>query len=145
PGLRRLWQAAADLLPDRRVGDFNQALMELGALVCTSTAPHCGRCPLAGGCAAHRLGLQESIPRRPAPPRTVEVREVAVVVAKGKRVLLAQRPSEGRWGGMWEFPHGEVANGVPARRSAGRSPTALGGVGAGWLVEFTPARHTVDP
>ena len=64
PEQRWLWAAAESLLPSRRVGDFNQALMELGALVCTPTAPRCGECPLAADCAARRLGLQAVIPER---------------------------------------------------------------------------------
>ena len=64
PEQRWLWAAAEALLPARRVGDFNQALMELGALVCTPAAPRCGDCPLAGDCVARRLGRQESIPAR---------------------------------------------------------------------------------
>ena len=64
PEQRWLWAAAESLLPSRRVGDFNQALMELGALVCTPTAPRCGECPLAADCAARRLGLQAVIPAR---------------------------------------------------------------------------------
>src|SRR5262249_21305074 len=61
-GRRWLWQAAEALLPKSRVGSFNQALMELGALVCTPTQPRCAECPLAARCAARRLGLQEAIP-----------------------------------------------------------------------------------
>jgi A/G-specific adenine glycosylase len=99
-----LWQAAAAILPRKRVGDFNQALMELGALVCTPEKPDCPRCPLRGECLARREGLQESIPRRPTRPASVAVREVCVVARHAGRVLLARRPSGGRWANMWEFP-----------------------------------------
>ena len=64
PEQRWLWDAAEALLPSRRVGDFNQALMELGALVCTPDAPRCSECPLADDCVARRLGLQDAIPAR---------------------------------------------------------------------------------
>ena len=105
PARRWLWQAAESILPKRRVGEFNQALMELGALVCTPVAPRCGECPLASICEAKRLGLQEQMPAHAPSPATTAVREAAIVVRRGERVLLVQRPDNGRWAKMWEFPH----------------------------------------
>jgi A/G-specific adenine glycosylase len=99
-----LWDTAAAILPKKHVGDFNQALMELGAIICTPQAPDCPKCPLKGECLARREGLQEHIPRKPTRPTTVEVREVCVVARHGGRVLLARRPVGGRWANMWEFP-----------------------------------------
>jgi A/G-specific adenine glycosylase len=104
---RWLWEAAEALLPERRVGAFNQALMELGALVCTPTNPDCDNCPLKRCCSAHRQGRQQEIPTRAAAPAITAVHEAAVVIRRGERVLLVQRPSTGRWANMWEFPHGE--------------------------------------
>jgi A/G-specific adenine glycosylase len=98
-----LWQAAERLLPRKRAGDFNQALMELGALVCTPAAPRCSQCPIAKVCIGHRQGIEERIP----PPRRSDFESqdhVAVVVRRGPRVLLAQRPAEQRYAGLWEFP-----------------------------------------
>jgi A/G-specific adenine glycosylase len=112
PAQRWLWQVAEDLLPSRGAGDFNQALMELGALVCTPAAPRCDQCPLASDCVARRLGLQDSIPAKAAPPRITEVRESGLVVRRGPRVLLVQRPeSASRWANLWEFPHGPLLDG----------------------------------
>ena len=91
PVRRWLWETAAAILPLRRVGEFNQALMELGALVCTPAKPLCLFCPAARDCEARRLGLQDVIPLRTAPAEVVEVHEAAVVVHRGKRVLLARR------------------------------------------------------
>jgi A/G-specific adenine glycosylase len=99
-----LWESAAAVLPRKRVGDFNEALMELGALVCTPEKPDCPRCPLKAACVANRNGLQATIPVRPARPAVEEVREVCVVARHGGRVLLARRPAGGRWADMWEFP-----------------------------------------
>jgi A/G-specific adenine glycosylase len=102
------WQAAEVLLPHRRVGDFNQALMELGALVCTPTKPQCDACPLTACCEARRLGLQEEIPgRSPSSPQK-SIQEVGVVIRKENRILFVQRPKAGRWAGMWEFPHDQI-------------------------------------
>jgi len=115
-----LWETAAAILPKKRVGDFNQALMELGALVCTPDEPDCPNCPLKAECLARREGLQDRIPRRPARPAVVEVREVCVVARHKGRVLLARRPAGGRWANMWEFPRvvleGRETHDAAARR-----------------------------
>jgi A/G-specific adenine glycosylase len=111
PARQWLWSAAEALLPQRRVGDFNQALMELGALVCTPTAPACDRCPLATDCRAHASGNPESFPGRTPAPAVTRVRELALVVRREGRVLLVQRPpNANRWASMWEFPHAEVGS-----------------------------------
>ena len=99
-----LWETALAILPRQRVGDFNQAIMELGALICTPKEPACAKCPLKKECLARREGLQNSIPVRTVRPATVQVREVCVVPRYGRKVLLVRRPPGGRWGNMWEFP-----------------------------------------
>ncbi len=143
PGRRWLWEAAERLLPARQVGDFNQALMELGALVCTPAAPRCGDCPLARHCVARRRGLQGTIPRRPDPPQVVEVAEVAVAVRRGQEVLLVRRPAEGRWGGMWEFPHGPLEAGEAHEAAAARLLDQLTGLRADLGAELLTVRHAV--
>ena len=143
PTQRWLWQAAAALLPRRHVGEFNQALMELGALVCTPAAPRCPACPLRRQCAAHRLGLQEEIPARPAPPRIEEVREAAAVVRRGRSVLLVQRPEPGRWAGMWEFPHGPLGDGETHEEALARLLPALTGLSANLGPELATIRHGI--
>ncbi|MFO7893753.1 MAG: A/G-specific adenine glycosylase [Longimicrobiales bacterium] len=96
---------AADLVPTDRPGDFNQALMELGATVCTPRSPACDACPLAPWCEARRLGVQEL---RPLPkegkPVPEEVVRTAVIVRADGAVLLARRPEDGLLGGLWELP-----------------------------------------
>jgi A/G-specific adenine glycosylase len=106
---RLLWQTAESLLPRRKgAGRFNQALMELGALVCTPRRPNCEKCPLSEHCVARQLGRQEDIPFRPAPPAIKDVDDLALVIRKKSRVLIVQRPSKGRWASLWEFPHLEL-------------------------------------
>lgn len=106
PAVREwLWRTATTVLPRKRAGDFNQAIMELGAMLCTPNRPRCKQCPLASICVARKMGTQETIPMRPAAVPRVSVKEVAIVVRKGSNVLLARRPESGRWGNMWEFPH----------------------------------------
>jgi A/G-specific adenine glycosylase len=140
---RRLWRAAEDLLPARAAGQFNQALMELGALVCTPRSPGCAACPLADYCAARILNLQEEIPAKPAPPATVAVREAAVVVRRRARVLLVQRPAQGRWAGMWEFPHGVLQDGEAHDQAAVRLLRELTGLEADLGDEVLTVKHSV--
>jgi A/G-specific adenine glycosylase len=85
--------------------------MELGALVCLPAAPRCDACPLADACYARRHGVQEKIPAPRAAPSIVNIDEVAVIVHRGPRVLIAQRPqSANRWAGLWEFPHAAIGD-----------------------------------
>jgi A/G-specific adenine glycosylase len=143
PLRRWLWQVAELLLPARRVGEFNQALMELGALVCTPAAPQCSHCPLLDQCAAYRAGLQDQIPARAVPPPTEDVQEVAVVVYRGGNVLLVQRPAQGRWAGLWEFPHGPLHNGESHEDAAIRVAHELVGLEVSLGPELLTVRHGV--
>lgn len=102
---KTLWALAESLVPEQSPGNFNQAIMELGALVCTPASPDCGVCPLQRHCAAHRQNRQHELPIRAKKAALVAVEEVAIVVRKRDRVLLVQRPDGGRWERMWEFPH----------------------------------------
>jgi A/G-specific adenine glycosylase len=143
PSRRHLWGLAEALLPARRAGDFNQALMELGALVCTPAAPRCGDCPLARYCEANRLGLQDEIPVRPARPEVVAVQEAAVVVRRGAEVLLVQRPGTGRWANLWEFPHAPLQAGETHEAAARRLVAELTGLDAEVGAELLTLRHGV--
>ena len=103
-----LWKLAETHLPKGRAGDYNQALMDLGATVCLSKKPRCLLCPLGELCQAFQLGIQEQRPilkpRADVPHYTV----TAAVIRRDGRVLLARRPSKGLLGGMWEFPGGKT-------------------------------------
>ena len=102
---KQLWLRAEELLPKQSAGDFNQAIMELGALICTPAKPNCQECPLREHCQARQQGRQDEIPSRGKAASIVAVEEVAVVIRKRDKLLLVQRPDEGRWARMWEFPH----------------------------------------
>ena len=110
-GERRLWQLAAEHLPPGAAGDYNQALMDLGATICTPAAPDCPQCPVAELCQACRLGIQEqrpvSQPKTEIPHYTV----TAAVIQQDDKVFIAQRPAKGLLGGMWEFPGGKIEPG----------------------------------
>jgi A/G-specific adenine glycosylase len=105
----KIFQAEADRLLDRRrPGDFNQSVMELGALICTPSSPNCTICPLTRFCAAHRGGTFAQYPRRVASRPVPEVQIAVGVVFKNGRVLITRRPSQGLLGGLWEFPGGKL-------------------------------------
>jgi A/G-specific adenine glycosylase len=143
-GKKWVWEAAEAVLPRKRAGDFNQAVMELGALVCTPDAPKCDRCPLRRECAAHRLGLQDQIPPKPRKKETVEVREVAVVLRDGRKVLLCQNPADAdRWANMWEMPRGVVNEGEDVAAAAVRVAAERLGVVVEPQVEVASIRHGV--
>lgn len=104
---RRLWELARSLLPPGRAGDFNQAIMDLGATICTPRSPLCPQCPLMDLCEAAHLGVQEqrpvSRPRRRIPHYDV----TAAIIWRDGQVLITQRPLEDMLGGLWEFPGGK--------------------------------------
>ncbi len=103
-----LWTLAEALLPHGQAGDFNEALMDLGATVCTPRKPDCARCPWASDCQANRLGLQAARPVR-RPRRTIPHYDIAIgVIWHGDGVLISRRPPEALLGGLWEFPGGKI-------------------------------------
>ena len=103
-GQELLWAMAEALLPRKHVGQFNQALMELGSEVCQGRLPRCDACPVIDLCQARAANLQTRIPppkkKRPAEPR----HEAAVIVRRRGRVLLLRQPEGGRWARLWDFP-----------------------------------------
>jgi A/G-specific adenine glycosylase len=144
PLRRRLWETAEKLLPRRHVGDFNQALMELGALVCTVTRPQCDVCPLSGHCLANRQGLQRMLPLRSQRAAVVEEQEITAVIRRGRHVLLVQRPEGGRWGGMWEFPRGPVGDDESLETAVRRMMAEKTGLSVRLGPKLLTVRHAVN-
>ena len=103
----RLADLAQALLDPGRTGDWNQAVMDLGATVCRPRAPLCLVCPLRGTCTGYADGDAESLPLKPARAPLPHVEVAAGLVWRRGRVLIARRPSEGLLGGLWEFPGGK--------------------------------------
>jgi A/G-specific adenine glycosylase len=99
-----MWSIAAALVPERGAGEWNQALMELGALVCVPRRPACGRCPLSSRCRALARGQVDEFPRRARRPAPIPVEVVVLAVRRDDRWLLEQRPSRGRMAGLWQLP-----------------------------------------
>jgi A/G-specific adenine glycosylase len=110
---RWAWDVARDLVPTPRgAGEWNQALMELGATVCTPLAPRCDTCPVAEHCLARARNLVARIPRPKKRPEPIDVELVAWVVERKGALLLEQRPESGRMAGLWQLPTVQTA---PAR------------------------------
>jgi A/G-specific adenine glycosylase len=114
--VKRLWQAAERLVPPQGAGTFNQALMELGAMVCTARRPTCLLCPLARDCRARSLSIQELVPSRLPRPAPLQATEACAVVIRDARLLLVQRADGGLWEGFWELPTINLSGADPARR-----------------------------
>jgi A/G-specific adenine glycosylase len=108
----RLWDQAEAWLPDARVGDYNQSLMDLGRLICKPRKPLCDDCPIRAHCLAFQRGTQEARPVKRAKTRTPHY-DVAAAMIWNERgeVLIAQRPMDGLLGGLWEFPGGKQEDG----------------------------------
>ena len=134
PTQDRLWRAAERLVPPDQPGRFNQAFMELGALICKPTQPDCPLCPVTELCQARTLGLEERLPILSAKPTLLEGRELAVIVtlthggdanASTQSILLVQRGSQGLWAGFWEPPILHLDGANPAERpTIGPQPTS---------------------
>lgn len=107
-GERRLWEYAAQILPPGRAGDHNQAIMDLGATICTPQHPACLLCPLMDLCQARFLGVEEERPVLKAHVAVPHITVTAGILEKDGAVLIARRPSKGLLGGMWEFPGGTL-------------------------------------
>ena len=103
---KQLWAHARALLATDAPGDFNQALMELGATVCHVRAPSCEHCPVANFCAGHAGGDPTAYPNRPAKKKSPHHHIGVALVTRADRVLLVHRPQRGLLGGLWEFPGG---------------------------------------
>lgn len=117
---RRLWRVAEELVRGVRPGDLNQALMELGAVVCTRGLPDCPACPLRAHCAALAQGNPETLPQRGPALRKKAMRATAVLFTRRGAVLMMRRPPQGLLGGTWDLPGGEISAREAAVRGAAR-------------------------
>lgn len=141
PAKSRILHLARDLIPTGRARDFNQALMELGALVCRKT-PDCPVCPLREQCESRRLGIAET---RPVPlPKAAIIRlEMAAgVLTRDGRVFVQQRKPEDIWGGLWEFPGGCVEPGESPQQAVVREWREETGFATRVVKPLAIVRHT---
>jgi A/G-specific adenine glycosylase len=105
PVEKRLWELSEALTPREETGSYNQAMMDLGATLCTHRRPCCHRCPVRETCIAHARGKEEHFPA-PRPVRRLPQREIQMLLIRDRQgaVLLEKRPPIGIWGGLWSFP-----------------------------------------
>jgi len=129
---KRVWARAEELVRadgGERAGDFNQAMMELGATVCTPASPGCSRCPLVKRC---RARAEDTVERHPAaktkkPPRAVDA--LVLLVERDGKLLLVRRPPAGLWGGLWEPPWQPFSDGARALDATTVARVAKGCIG----------------
>jgi len=124
----QIWSAAGRLVPPEGAGIFNQALIELGALICTPREPSCLICPLSSLCHGRKLGIQDRLPVTLAKSPPLSVTEVCVILVRNMRVLIVQRGLGGLWEQFWEFPTLHVDGANPACRPIGSAGDLAEGV-----------------
>jgi A/G-specific adenine glycosylase len=138
-----LWKRAEEILPSKRLGDFNSAMMELGATVCTPRSPKCLVCPVNEQCEALVAGIQESIPTARVAKARPLVKRWTFCIQHDGRWLIERRPAKGRWAGLWQFvtlepvahehsAHGHLIDAVAAHYDIATStPKPLGTIDHG--------------
>jgi len=134
--LNQLWGFAEHYTPTERVADYTQAMMDLGATLCTRTKPACSLCPLVESCAAQAQGNMTDYPHR-KPKKTTPVKSVIFLMCENEEgeILLQQRPPSGIWGGLWSFPEmSEGASKASIEEQLGLSATTIDA--------WEPIRHT---
>ncbi len=136
-----IWEIATGLVPRQHPGRFNQALMDLGAMVCTPEQPLCGTCPLADHCEARRTDRVAEIPAKASRRAVKVVHETAVVVRRGARVLVVQRGPGEWWEGLWDFPR--VPGGLRSVRRGIERSEVLGGLSCGATERRGKIAHSV--
>nr|MDD6335232.1 A/G-specific adenine glycosylase [bacterium] len=127
-------QALGELLPgEQAMPDFTQAMMELGALICTPKSPACLVCPVRGHCRAQHADVQESLPVKAAPRKPRDINMAVVLAFKGDAVLVRRRAQEGLLGGLYEFPFVEG--------DGDKNPLAAWGLEGAYLCDLGDKKH----
>lgn len=134
---------ADELLDKEHPGRFNQALMELGALVCTPSEPDCGACPFQSDCIAYKTLKTDEIPYKSAAKKKPHHNiAVGIIVNEGQQVLIAHRPEDAMLGGLWEFPGGKQEDGESLKEAAARELKEELGVDVQINQDFMTLKHT---
>ncbi|WP_028485681.1 A/G-specific adenine glycosylase [Thiomicrorhabdus chilensis] len=135
-----LWLEAESLTPMQRFDDYTQAIMDLGATLCTRSQPGCNRCPLAQACQALSQDRVSDFPfSKPKKDKPVRQASLLMLLNKKRQVWLEQRPSQGIWGGLWSLPQFTCAEALEEELKASMQ------TGVGWqqsLVKWESFRHT---
>lgn len=123
---KRLWSFSEGLLPNKRAGDFNQALMELGSEICKPRNPLCSDCPIKLHCPTRAENRQREIPRPKKPPKYEEINEAVLIVQRDGKILMRQCQPDERWAGLWDFPRFSVTSRQAEHQLAGDLQLATG-------------------
>ena len=126
----QLWQQAEALLPERDVACYTQALMDMGATICTRTRPKCDQCPVQADCAAHQTQRVNELPTPRSRKAVPEKRAQFLLLLHGNDILLEKRISTGIWGGLWCPPQldeqpGSIADYMRHHGMTADKPVAL--------------------
>jgi len=135
---KQLWEIAEELTPERQCAEFNQAMMDLGASLCSRSNPACELCPLKGGCKSFITGRTGEFPHK-KPRKKIPVKTTTMLVLQnpeGSAVLLEKRPSQGIWGGLWSLPE------IPADNSPESFLLVHGLRSYKVVTRWQPIRHT---
>lgn len=138
---QRFWTQAGAVLPTGQARDFNQGLMELGALICTPQSPKCEQCPLESSCEARKAGVQNQLPNRGVAPAKESIQVAIAIIEDGDKVFIQKRPAQGLMGGLWEFPGGKVEPGESVEAALLREVQEEMGVELKNLREFKKIKH----
>ncbi|MCS6777051.1 MAG: A/G-specific adenine glycosylase [Chloroherpetonaceae bacterium] len=139
-----LWNLAEQLVPSESPGDFNQALMELGALICAPSDPQCARCPLLQDCVAGNSPDPTAFPEVPPSRKTVPVTHCSAVVQNAAgHWLVVQRPPQGLWGGLWEFPRATMTSTETPEEAARRAAKEVAGIDIELQGKLLTVKHAV--
>lgn len=114
---RILWHLSESLIPFGHAGAFNQALMELGATICTPQEPRCHHCPVKICCKGRAMGDPQRYPSKTVKKRIPHVEAVSAAILRNGKVLINRRPLKGLLGGLWEFPNWELEDSTDMKRS----------------------------
>jgi len=139
---KELWKLSEACLPDHSVDHFNQALMDLGATVCTPAKPSCLLCPVRGFCQAFRMGIQEKIPVKMQRPPLPHHQTAVAVILRGDKLLIGQRPTQGLLGGLWGLPEIRTKNDSSTSREVCRIFEDQTGLKLQTAKTLEPVAHT---
>lgn len=117
---KQMWEWAKEILPEGKARDFNQALMEFGALQCTPAVTDCTPCPLKARCQAYRKSMVDQLPDRGSKKKSKNIKVAIAVIKKDDKVFIQKRPTVGLMAGLWEFPGGKVEEGESALKALHR-------------------------
>jgi A/G-specific adenine glycosylase len=140
---KQLWNIAEQLLPQSRGADYSQAIMDLGATLCTRTNPTCGECPVSDYCKAFETGTVGQFPAsRPRTKISKKTIQMLILLDKKGRVLLERRPPAGIWGGLWSLPADDI--GQPLQQQPGLNDLDLKALPA-FEHQLTHIHMTIKP